>query len=343
MTDLAASPQLELRSQRARHAHPLLRFAAKRIAVGVLTLIVASILVFLGTNVVPGSPASAVLGRQANAHQVAVIDHRIGYDRPLVTRYLSWLGDAAHGNWGQSAVALAQGETNAPVSQIISGPFKNTLILAGATIILLIPLSLLLGVISGAWANRLADHLISTITLVAVSLPEFVVGSILIVVFFVWLNLLPPVSLLQPGQTAFSDPKILILPVLTLLSVSVAWTTRLVRIGVIEVRKADYVQMARLNGFSERRVTRRYVLRNSLAPSVQVFALSIQYLFGGVIVTEAVFNYPGIGTQLVNAVNSHDNTQVQAIALILAAIYIAINIVADLLVVLLVPKLRTQA
>jgi peptide/nickel transport system permease protein len=342
MTELAARPDMELAQPAGRQAHPVARFVSRRIALGLITLVAASILVFIGTNVVPGSPASAVLGRQATPAEVAKIDQRVGYDKPLVTRYLNWLGDAVRGDFGQSASALAQGEAKAPVSDEIGGPFSHTLILALVTIILLIPLSLLMGVVAGARANRLADHVISTLTLVAVSLPEFVAGSILVVVFFVWLNLLPPTSLLPPGQGPLSDPKILVLPVLTLLTVSVAWTVRLVRIGVIDVLKTDYVQMARLNGIPERRVMRRYVLRNSLASSVQVFALSIQYLFGGVIVTEAVFDYPGIGTQLVSAVGSHDNTQVQAIALILAAIYIAINIVADVLVVLLVPKLRTR-
>ena len=132
------------------------------------------------------------------------------------------------------------------------------------------------------------------------------------------------------------------MPVLTLLAVSVAWTVRLVRVGTIEVLQTDYVQMARLHGIREPKVLRRYVLRNALAPTVQIFALSIQYLFGGVIITETVFNYPGIGAQLVATVQAHDNTEVQAIALILATVYILINILADLLVMLLVPKLRTQ-
>jgi peptide/nickel transport system permease protein len=210
-------------------------------------------------------------------------------------------------------------------------------------VILLIPLSLLFGLIAGLRAGGWQDHLISTLTMIFMALPEFVVGSILVVVFSVALAVLPPVSLLAPGATALAHPNLLVLPVLTLLAVSVAWTIRLVRVGTIEVLKMDYVQMARLQGIAERKVLRRYVLRNALAPSVQIFALSIQYLFGGVIVTESVFSYPGLGKQLVSAVQSHDDTQVQAIAIILATIYILINIFADLLVVVLVPKLRTQA
>jgi peptide/nickel transport system permease protein len=334
---LSAQPAL-----RPRTAHPLLRFVLRRVATGLLTLAVASFVVFLGTAVVPGSPATAVLGRLANKQVVAQVDRRIGYDKPLPERYVTWLFGALHGDFGNSAVALAQGATSAPIWPIIRDPLLNTTTLAVITVIFLIPLSLLLGVIAGLTHGRLPDHVISVLTLVFMALPEFVVGALLVVIFFVVLNLLPPVSLLSPGAKPWSDPQILVMPVLTLLAVSVAWTVRLVRVGTIETIRTDYVQMARLQGLPERKVVRRYVLRNALAPSVQIFALSIQYLFGGVIVTETVFDYPGLGNQLLQAVTSHDDTQVQAIAFILAGVYIAINIIADLIVLVLVPKLRTQ-
>jgi len=313
----------------------------QRLVAGVATLIAASILVFLGTAVIPGSPATAILGENANPEAVAKIEHRLGYDKPLASRYLDWLGNAAKGDFGLSAVSVAQNQDK-PVLAMISRPMWNTLCLALTAIALLIPASLLLGVISALKANKWQDHLISTFGLLAASLPEFVVGALLVAVFFVGLDLLPPISLVAPGEQPLSNPKILVLPVLTLVLTLVGWSARLVRSGTIEVLKADYVQMARLNGIREHRVVQRYVLRNSLAPSVQIFALCIQYLFGGVIVTEAVFQYPGIGTALVRAVNSHDNSEVQAIATILAAVYISINIAADVIVIQLVPKLRTQ-
>ena len=338
---LPLPPPLPL-ERSGRRGHPLLRFVARRLAQGLVTLVAASIVVFIGTQVLPGSPASAVLGRAATPQAVAAIDLRLGYNKPVVERYLSWLGDAVQGNLGNSAVEVAQGVNKASIWPIIRSPLLNSMCLACITVILLIPISLLLGMTAGVLSGRLADNAISTVTLVLMSMPEFVVGAILIVVFFVLLGLLPPVSLLAPGAFPLAHPEILVLPVLTLLAVSVAWNVRLVRAGTIEVLRTDYVRMARLNGLAERKVLRRYVLRNALAPSVQIFALSIQYLLGGVIVTETVFNYPGIGTQLINAVTSHDNTQVQAIAMILAAVYILINIAADLIVVLLVPKLRTQ-
>ena len=192
------------------------------------------------------------------------------------------------------------------------------------------------------YADRVADHGISTMTLIFVSLPEFVVGSALILLFFTAFDLLPPVSLVAPGDSPLSSPSTLVLPMLTLLLTSLAWTARLVRVGMVDVLRSDYIRSARLNGFRESRVVWRDGLRNGLAPSVQVFALTIQYLVGGVIVTEAVFSYPGIGTVLVSAVLSRDVTEVQAIVVLVAAIYILINIVADILVVFLVPKLRTS-
>jgi peptide/nickel transport system permease protein len=327
---------------RERASYPLSRFIVRRLAQGLLTLLAVSIVIFVATSAIPGSPATSILGRNANPQAVAEINHRLGYDKPITTRYLNWLGDALQGNLGNSSVEIAQGSTSAPIWPVIRSPLADTVTLALVTIAFLIPISLVLGVWSGLRSGRWQDHAISTATLVLIAMPEFVIGSLLIAIFFVATDLLPPVSLISPGVFPLLHPELLVLPVLTLLAVSTAWTVRLVRVGTIQVLETDYVQMARLHGLRERKVLRSYVLRNALPPSVQIFALSIQYLFGGVIITETVFNYPGIGSQLVEATMSHDNTEVQAIALILAAIYILINIVADLLVIMLVPKLRSR-
>jgi peptide/nickel transport system permease protein len=173
------------------------------------------------------------------------------------------------------------------------------------------------------------------------SLPEFVVGTFLIAVLFSWLNVLPPVALVAPGTSPLAHINALVLPVLTLLSVSLAFSARQVRAGVIEVLRNDYVTMARLSGIPERRVLWRYVLRNALAPSVQTFAQTLQYLFGGIIIVEALFSFPGIGQLLVQSVNERDVTLVQGITFVLAGAYIVTNILADLIVVFLVPRLRT--
>ena len=323
---------------------PVLRWLIRHIAGGLLSLLAASILIFIAASVLPGDPGAILLGHGATLQAIHATDARLGLNHSLVFRYFSWLGGLLHGDLGKSGVAVAQGAsgTAAEVWPLIQGRLGNTATLALVTVVLLIPLSLGLGVIAAVRAGRLTDHVISAATVAMVSLPEFVVGTILIVIFFVVLHLLPPVSLVAPGQTALAHPNILVLPVATLLAVSLGWTVRFVRFGTIETLDSDYVRFAELNGIARWRVLRRYALRNALVPSIQMFAIVIQYLFGGVIVTEVVFGFPGLGQGLVNATLAHDTPEVQAIAMIFAAIYVTILIFADFLVVILIPRLRTQ-
>jgi peptide/nickel transport system permease protein len=344
-TDATAVPEVMPRP-RAGGVRPLagqgvLRFLTRRVLAGLVTLLVVSFLTFTALQVLPGNVASVVLGKHATPGQVHVLEHKLGFDKPFFERYGKWLAGAVHGDFGDSSVGLAQGLPNPRIGSLISSPMTNTLILAGLAVVLIIPLSLLLGVLGAKFADRAPDHAISLVTLIFISLPEFVVGSVLILLFFTALDLLPPVTLVPPGASPLDHPDALIMPALTLLLTNLAWTARLVRVGMVDVLRSDYIRSERLNGFPERRVVWRDGLRNGLAPSVQVFALTVQYLVGGVIVTEAVFSYPGLGTALVNAVVARDVTEVQAITVIVAAAYIAINIAADLLVVFLVPKLRT--
>lgn len=308
---------------------------------GIATLLAVSVLVFVGTEMLPGDAASAVLGRTAQPEQLAEVRELMGLDRPAPQRYLSWLGGILTGDLGNSAAGYAQG-AEIPIWDDIAGNLANTLTLALIVIALMIPLGLLLGVVAATNAGRTRDHAITLGSLAVVSLPEFIIGSLLIVVFFSWLDVLPPVSLVPPGASPLERPEILVLPALTLLGATLAGSTRMVRAGMLEALGSDYVEMARLNGIPERRVVTRYALRNALAPAVQVFAQNIQYLIGGIIVVEYLFSYPGIGKELVDAVAIRDVRAVQSIAIVLAAIYIAVNIVADLLVLVLVPKLRTQ-
>jgi peptide/nickel transport system permease protein len=321
--------------------HPIASFLVRRLALGVVTLFAASILIFLATEALPGNVAEAVLGKSADPVAVHQLERRLGLDRPLATRYVDWLDGLVHGDLGNSAAQLAEGVDTAPIWPTISKAASNTAILAGLTVAFLVPLSLGLGVLTALSAGGKADHGASITTLVLISLPEFVLGSLLILVFFAELHWLPPVALVAPNQSPLDEPKALILPVLTLLLTNLAWTTRFVRAGMIEALATPYVELARLNGVRERRVVLRYALRNALAPSVQIFALAVQYLIGGVIVVEMLYAYPGLGKQLVDSVGVRDETEVEAIAMLLATAYILINIVADLLVVLLVPKLRT--
>lgn len=322
--------------------HPVARFLARRLAAGVATLFVASALIFLATNALPGNVAQVVLGRYATPARVAALEKELDLNHPVIVLYGHWLGDAVTGNLGQSAVALANGAPSAPVWPLVATPLRNSAILALGTILFLIPLSLLVGAAAAVRAGRPTDLAVSYGALVIGSLPEFVIGTFLIAVFFSWLNLLPPVALISPGSSPLSNVNELVLPILTLLGVSLAFSARQVRAGVLEALSQDYVRMARLIGIRERKVLLRYALRNALGPSIQTFAQSIQYLFGGIIVVESLFNYPGIGRLLVQSVSDRDFTLVQGISLVLAALYIAINIGADLVVVFLVPKLRTS-
>lgn len=324
-------------------AHPLLGIVGRRILGAIVALLIASILIFIGVAILPGDAASVVLGRNASASAIARLNHSMHLDQPVYVQYWDWLRGFVHGNLGDSAVGLAQGQAHAPIGALIAGPLKNSAILAAITALLMVPLSLGLGVVSAVYAGRPVDRAISIISLAAIALPEFVIGALLVALFFVTFNLLPPVALVAPGASPLSSPTKLILPVLTLLFASLAAGIRMVRAGMVEVLGTDYVQAARLNGITERRVLWRYGLRNGLAPSIQVLAQNLQYLVGGIIITENVFAYPGLGTQLVNAVQNRDITMVLSVAMLIAVVYVVLNLVADLMVILLVPKLREPA
>ncbi len=320
----------------------MLAFLGRRILGAIVALIIASIVIFAALNVLPGNPASVILGRNATPAAERVLTQRMQLDRPATTRYFDWLGGFVHGDLGTSAVSLAQGQHESVWSQI-SGPLRNSAILAAIAALFMIPLSIGLGVIGPIFPGKPIDHAISLTSLAAIALPEFVTGSLLIGVFFVWLDWLPPVALVPPGGSPLDDPSELVLPVLTLLFASLAAGVRMVRAGMGEVLQTEYVQTARLNGVPERRVLTRYALRNALAPSVQVLAQNLQWLIGGIIITESVFAYPGIGTVLVSAVSNRDITVVQSVAMLIAVVYVVLNLLADLIVMLLVPKLREPA
>jgi peptide/nickel transport system permease protein len=319
-----------------RRRHPLAWFVTRRVAAGVLLLAIISVLVFCATNVLPGDVAAAVLGRQATPASIAGLRQQLGLDRPLTTRYLDWVGGILHGDLGTSLAG-----TQESVWALISGPLENTLTLAALTMLVLVPLSLLLGIAAGVRVGRLLDQTISSFTLAIISVPEFVIGAVLVLVFAVSLGVLPAVSLIPPGSNPLGTPSLVVLPVATLVLAGLAYMVRIVRAGVGDVMRSDFVEAARLNGVREHRVVTRYAVRNSLAPTVQALAATAQWLLGGVFVVETLFSYPGIGRALVVAVTVRDIPVIQAAALIIAAFYIGLNIVADICIVLLIPKLRT--
>jgi len=301
--------------------------------VGLLVLV--SVLVFGATQILPGDAASAILGRSATPAQKEIYRKQLGLDQPLPQQYWRWMSHVLQGDLGRSVA------NQVPVTTFISARAGKSLVLALAALAVLLPLSVAFGVLAGIRRDRAVDHTISVTSLALIALPEFVIATFLIAFIAVALKWLPPTSIVESGGV-LSNPSVLVLPVLTLCLTATPYVIRMVRAGVSETMSADYVQMARLWGIPEHRVIVRHALRNAMAPTVQVLALTMQYLIGGIVIVETVFAYPGLGQGLVQAVVARDIPTVQGVAMLLAAIYIVINIVADVIVVLLIPKLRTS-
>lgn len=337
-----SSLEPELRRARRRR-HPIAAFLGRRLVAGIVTLLVASFLVFAMTELLPGDVASVVLGRNATPESIEELQAKLDLDRPFIVRYWDWLSGLLKGDLGDSTVGLAQEASETSVSDRIGVPLRNSVILAGIAFVLFVPLALLLGVVAGVNAGKPIDYLTSMTALILGALPEFVIATFLIIVFFTQLDLFPPVASFAPGDSPLSHLDELVLPVLTLLIAAIATGMRMVRAGIVDVMRQDYVTMARLHGFKRSRIIWRYAVRNAMAPSVVVIAQVAAFLVAGVIITENVFNYPGIGRLLVDAVRTRDVAIVQAVAMILATLYVLLNIIADLLVVFLIPKLRTAS
>lgn len=305
-----------------------------RIGVGLLTLWAVSLLVFLATQLLPGDAARAALGQQATPQLVAGLRREFGLDRPVLVRYGAWLGGFLRGDLGRS---LPSGD---PVARILGDHIRNTAALAALTVAVLVPLSLVLGIASAIRRDRPLDHGVAAVTLALISTPEFVVGSLLALLFAVRLGWLPPASLVDSSQPVLGQLSLFVLPTLTLLAASVAQTTRMVRASMIDVLRSDYVAMARLKGVPERRVLLAHALPNALGPTIQVIAFNVAWLAGGVIVVEAVFQFPGIGLALTSAVTARDQPTVEAIAMLVTGVYIGVNLLADILVTVMNPRLR---
>lgn len=324
----------------ASPGHPLVRYTARRLAGGVAALVAISVLVFAGTELLPGDAATTILSKSASggtatAEQTEVLRHRLGLDRPAPQRYLEWLGGIVHGDLGESLYSPR------PVRAIIGRRLLNTLVLAGVAAALLVPLAIGFGLWAGARAGRPTDRIISSVAVAAQALPEFVTGTLLIVVFALSLRLLPPVSLLPSGASPLRHPDVLVLPVLTLLSVMAGQSIRMVRARMAEVMASAYIRAARLHGIPERRLVVRHALRNAVAPAVQLLANSIAWLIGGVVVVETLYNYPGLSQELIAGITNRDIPFVQSVAMVFAAFTVALYTLADFIVVALIPKLRT--
>lgn len=314
------------------------RLIARRLALGVLTLFLISLVVFAAVLALPGDAATAILGRQATPERIAALRDQLHLDDSVITQYLDWIGGVLTGSFGESAA------TQQPVSELLSARVANTTFLVVVAAVVAVPLSIGIGVWTAMRRDRPVDHGISTTTLVLAALPEFVIGIGLILLFatgvFHWF---PAVSLLAPDERAWSDPSVVVLPAATLVLAVTPYISRIMRGSMIEVLESEYVTMARLKGLRERTVIWRHAVPNAIVPAIQVTALQLAWMAGGVVVVEFVFSYPGIGSLFIDAVDNRDMPVVQTITMLAAAVYVVLNLVADLTTIAVTPRLRTEA
>jgi peptide/nickel transport system permease protein len=312
-------------------------FILRRLLLGIVVLILVSVLVFLATQALPGDPARAILGRSATPASLAALRRQLHLDQPVLTQYWTWITGLLHGNLGTSLAAQE------PVSTLLAPKLVNSAVLVALAAVLSIPLSIAIGAWAAFRREKAFDQASSNLLLAAAALPEFVVGLVLVILFATTvLHVLPAVSTVPPGSRPWNDWLALVLPTLTLVIAVAPYVARIMRASMIEVLESDYVEMARLKGLPERTVLIRHALPNALGPVFQVIALNLAYLAGGIILVEVVFNYTGIGSATAEAVLNHDLPVIQALAILLAAVYVVLNLLADLATILVTPKLRTQ-
>lgn len=313
------------------------RLIVRRLLVSLLVLWVVTLLVFIATLLLPGDPARAILGQQATPERIAALQQQLNLDAPVYERYLEWLGGVLTGDLGTSTA------TQESVNALLGERLLGSLVLLVAAAVISAPLGLALGTWSAMRRERAADHAISGFSIVVAALPEFVIGVALTVLLSTTVfKVFPSVTLAAPGQPPWDEPSQLVLPVLTLVLVVTPYIVRMMRATMTDVLDSGYVEMARLKGVGERTVILRHALPQAIGPVAQVIALQLAWLAGGVVVVEFLFRYPGIGALLIDSVNNRDVEVVQAITLIIAGVYIVVNLLADLVGIVTNPKLRTE-
>ena len=310
------------------------RFILRRLVLVLLTLLISSALIFVITQVLPGDAARSILGRFATPQALANLREKLGLNRPLLAQYGSWLAHYVQGDWGISL------STSEPVFPLVAARLRNSGMLALVAFLMYVPLGILLGLFSALRRGRVLDQVISITSLAFIGLPEFVTGLILIAIFALGLNWFPASSDIRPDLGLIAALPRLILPGITVSLVSLAYITRMTRASTAAVLATDYVRSAYLKGLHPLRVLFTHVLRNSLLPTVTVIAVGIGWLIGGLIVTESLFSYPGLGRLLLFAIQRRDLPLLQAITLLLVMVFSLSNLLADLLYALLNPRIR---
>ncbi len=312
----------------------MFRFLARRLALGLVTLWVLSILIFIGTHILPGNPGRSMLGPFASQEAVDTLNAELGADQPLLTQYTTWIGDIFHGDLGTSFAFKR------PVGDLIQTAMLQSLKLALLAFIIVVPLGILGGVFAAMHAGKPVDRVISIGGLSAAVMPEFVGGIVLLLVFALWLNVLPVSARWPPGTSLLGQFQYLLLPALALTLVLFGYIARMARAGTVAALDADYTRTAILKGLPRRTVIWRHVLRNALLPTITVIATQVGYLIGGLVVVERLFNYNGIGELILNAARNKDYPQLQSTVLVIGVVYLVATLAADVLYSVLNPRIR---
>ena len=314
--------------------HPILKLVTQRLALGLLLLLAASALIFIWVELLPGDVAQSILGQSATETALRNLREELGLNEPALTRYFKWLFAALQGDLG---TALTNGQS---ISKAVGERLGNTLFLAFWAALFSVPLAIVLGLIAVRYRNRWPDKLISGITLSTISLPEFVAGYLLMYLFTVKIRLFSPISTIYSGMSLGEKLSAIALPVMVLVLVVLAHMMRMTRAAILNVMQSAYIETAELKGLRPFVIIARHAFPNAIAPVVNVVMLNLAYLVVGVVVVEVVFVYPGMGQYLVDHVAKRDVPVVQACGLIFAAVYIGLNMLADIIGILANPRLR---
>lgn len=306
----------------------------RRLGFGLLTIWAASVVIFAATEVLPGDVAQAVLGQAATPQAVANIREQLNLDRPPYERYIEWLGSSLQGDFG---VSLAN---RRPIVTTLAPRLENTLFLAGVAAIIAVPLAIMLGLLAALHRDTAFDKAVSTLTLAAISMPEFLIGYLLIFLLAVKVQIFPSLARIHDGMSLGEQLYAVALPAITLTAVVVAHMMRMTRAAIINVMSSPFVEMATLKGVSRGRIIFRHALPNALSPIINVVVLNLAYLVVGVVVVEVVFVYPGLGQLMVDGVSKRDVPLVQACGLIFAVTYVMLNLLADVLSIIANPRMR---
>jgi peptide/nickel transport system permease protein len=312
----------------------VLALLARRLALGVLTILATSVLIFAGTEVLPGDVATAILGQSATPEAVEAIRNQLSLHDPAPVRYVRWLTNFLQGDLGTS---LANGR---PIAQQVGARLGNTLFLASVAAAVAVPLAILLGLIAAIRANGWFDRASSVASLIAVSFPDFFIAYVLVIVVAVQLGWFPGLASISPTMSFGAKLNTVALPAMTLVLGVLAQMMRMTRASVIGVMSSPYIEMAVLKGLAPWRVVVQHALPNALAPIINVVALNLAYLIVSIIVVEVIFVYPGMGQLMIDAVSKRDVPLVQACGLIFAGTYVSLNMIADILAILSNPRLR---